>query len=151
MNIQEFINNLKSIESSEVLNNQYLLESQSNNLNVYLNYLFLNKANILLIGEGAGYKGCFLTGIPFTSGNIIHTSSLFFPIKNRLSYSKIREQKENTSTIFYSWFDNHPDIWKRTVIWNAFPFHPKKHQYCIYHKESHTYSHSTNYIISNLT
>jgi uracil-DNA glycosylase len=74
-----------------------------------------------MIGEAPGYRGCRLTGIPFTSSDIITTDKheLFKKIGRNLTYSQV--VSENTATILWSFLGVNNSA---PILWNAFPFHP---------------------------
>jgi uracil-DNA glycosylase len=74
-----------------------------------------------LIGEAPGYKGCRLTGIPFTSGSVIRRSNheVFEKIGRKLSLPQL--DTEATASVFWEFFGIDRPI---PILWNAFPFHP---------------------------
>jgi uracil-DNA glycosylase len=83
-------------------------------------------ARVLLVGEAAGYQGCKVSGIPFTSERLlieggIPRVSLTQP---RLT-SRARPWSEPSATTV--WKTLHAlGIAERTVLWNAYPWHPHK-------------------------
>lgn len=96
-----------------------------NNLKCYFEQMMLIKPTILLVGEAPGYNGCRLTGVPFTSEQIIferiNHNGLFGKENGYLVRKPEYLQKEPTATI----------VWKALkeqritpLLWNAFPFHP---------------------------
>ena len=105
MTIDEFIKGLSNYSSSDTVTNMYHGNSKEaiacrQNLK---DFLEKNKnAQILLVGEAPGYKGCARTGVPFTTD------------KTEITANAIHEvlDKEKPS---------HP-----ILMWNAFPFHPHK-------------------------
>lgn len=120
--IDEFIERLSAEQVGNLVENIYENEAQRENLRLYLKVLCKNKPTYMLVGEAPGYKGCGITGIPFTDEN---------EMKNNLGTSQngyffIDEsdpQKENSAGI----------IWQaiRTkggnqilLLWNAYPYHP---------------------------
>jgi hypothetical protein len=69
--INNFIEELASFKSSSNLFNQYSYELNANsirrnNLFLYLQKMANLKPKMLLVGEASGYRGCRLTGVPFT-------------------------------------------------------------------------------------
>lgn len=78
----------------------------------------------MLVGEAPGYKGCGVTGIPFTDEN---------EMKNHLGteregyyFENIQcLQKENSAGIIWGAIQARNDG-KIPVMWNAYPFHPFK-------------------------
>jgi len=76
---------------------------------------------ILLVGEAPGHKGCKITGIPFTSGQVFERVNhpVLQALKDTLSLSKV--EAENTATIVWNYL-SHKDV--SPLFWNSFPFHP---------------------------
>ena len=128
-----FIDELASTEVPPTVFNQYGYGNQENkirreNLRIYLNQMKDIKPNIMLVGEAPGYRGSRLTGVPFTSENLLINNrkglDLFGKNKGyRLVDRKDKLLSQSTTTI----------IWETMVAngilplaWNAFPFHPYK-------------------------
>ena len=129
--ITNFIEELARFKSSTNLFNQYSYELNANfirrnNLFLYLQQMANLNPKMLLVGEAPGYRGCRLTGVPFTSEYILLNG--LEPIGlfgEHRGYQKTDEfeklWKEATASI----------IWETLVkglyiplIWNAVPFHP---------------------------
>ena len=67
LTIKEFVEDISSVSDEQRLfTNPYRDEVCKYNLLNYLQHLKSNKVDIMLIGEAPGYRGCALTGIPFT-------------------------------------------------------------------------------------
>lgn len=99
-------------------------ENNVNNLRLYLNKMFELKPKYMIVGEAPGYNGCRLTGIPFTSEEIISTNSFFtdkykFGIPPQFGNPP---QSEDTASIVWEFFAGK----ELPLMWNAFPFHPYK-------------------------
>jgi hypothetical protein len=80
----------------------------------------------LLIGEAAGYQGCKVSGIPFTSERLILEGQIprIAAPGARLS-SRARPWSEPSATTV--WKTLHGlGIAEHTVLWNAYPWHPHK-------------------------
>ncbi len=96
------------------------------------------KPRILLVGEAAGYRGCRLTGVPFTSEVILmngiehglarrdsarRSSRKILGLEN--GYQKTDEtiaaRRENSATIVWEVLAGCKSL---PLLWNAFPFHP---------------------------
>ena len=80
----------------------------------------------MLIGEAAGYQGCKVSGIPFTSERLILEGAIprIDVPPGRLS-SRTRPWSEPSATTV--WKTLHAvGIASRTVLWNAYPWHPHK-------------------------
>lgn len=95
------------------------------NLSYYFETHLANRTNILLIGEALGHRGGRLTGIPFTSEQILldnrYQSLIDFApcqVLNRASPAG-----EQTATIVWNGFST---LKYAPLCWNAFPFHPHK-------------------------
>jgi uracil-DNA glycosylase len=121
--LDNLLESLSERESSEIVFNQYQDEEIRNNLKLYLDYLIRNKHDLLLIGEAPGYKGCRLTGIPFTSGVVIKNTKhkIFKEIGSEIKLHQV--VSENTATILWDFMGNDRPV---PILWNAFPFHPHK-------------------------
>ncbi len=83
----------------------------------------MHNHQLLMIGEAPGYKGCRLTGIPFTSGDIIQNSKhkIFKNISSKIRLHKVAS--ENTAAILWEILEVNKPV---PILWNAFPFHPHK-------------------------
>jgi uracil-DNA glycosylase len=94
------------------------------NLRQYLVHLASRKPRLLLVGEAPGYRGCRLTGVPFTSESIILDARIW-PFGAQAGYRKTAEQsavvKEATATIIWTALK---DRRRQPLLWNALPFHP---------------------------
>jgi hypothetical protein len=67
--IEEFITELVRHKNTATVCNPYLNQNIADNLRLYLDAMIKMKGKrVLLVGEAPGYKGCKITGIPFTSG-----------------------------------------------------------------------------------
>lgn len=89
------------------------------NLILYLNHMLSLSPKYLLVGEAPGYKGCKLTGIPFSSEHVVATHPFFRGKGYRLLSDTC--SKENTATIIWNELDKYND---KPLLWNIFPFHP---------------------------
>ncbi|MBN1589997.1 MAG: uracil-DNA glycosylase [Pirellulales bacterium] len=117
---------LESVSSTATAANPYLSTACVNNLTRYLHSLCKEPySGHLLIGEAPGYKGCALTGIPFTSQNVLTSSSHPFIVKLRPSLAVTGTTSEATATIVWSYLEGCHAV---PAMWNVFPFHPhRKH------------------------
>ena len=119
-----FINRLTSYTGSSTVFNQYLNPTQISNLEQYLINIEALNPTILLVGEAPGYKGCAITGIPFTSEFIINTHNQNGVLAN---CTALGNQREGSATILWEKLDERQALGKLNVpplIWNIFPFHP---------------------------
>lgn len=129
--IESFLETLQRQQNTPTVTNPYLDDGMVNNLRLYLKYMFEHMfahrgRRILLVGEAPGYKGCRITGIPFSSVKVLLSTdhSLFHAIKPQLSLGDdaLSEMtSENTATIVWQYL-----VDKKTIplFWNSFPFHP---------------------------
>lgn len=103
------------------------------NLTHYLEQMARLRPTVILIGEAPGYRGCGLTGVPFTSERILLEGPdlLFGPHSPfRINGNANRPTSEASATIVWEVLQNHSK--NLPLIWNAYPFHP--------HKPAHTHS-----------
>jgi uracil-DNA glycosylase len=131
--IREFVEELATTEVTQNVYNQYSYESPENairrdNLLIYLEQMSKLKPKMILVGEAPGYRGCRLTGVPFTSDNLLMKNieglNLFGEDKGyKLAIKGDKLLKEATATIIWNTLV-HFDL--MILSWNAFPFHPYK-------------------------
>lgn len=76
---------------------------------------------VLLVGEAPGYKGCRMTGIPFTSGALIgkEQHQIFSEIGPHIHLDVI--ESENSASLVWQTLKGQTHY---PLFWNAFPFHP---------------------------
>ncbi len=90
------------------------------NLLLYLEKMKALNPDVILVGEAPGYKGCALTGISFTSENVLAKNE-FFQGENYKFIDKVRREKEQSATIVWDELKRYD---KKPLLWNIFPFHP---------------------------
>lgn len=120
--IQRFIERLSNEKVGNYVENLYNNEAQRENLRLYLMTLCKNRPTYMLVGEAPGYKGCGVTGIPFTDEN---------EMKNNLGvaengYCFVDErnpQKETSACIIWQAIREKKDV-PVPLMWNTYPFHP---------------------------
>ncbi len=121
--IQKFIRQLKQQPNTATIGNPYLTRQLATNLRYYLEAMLQVDENpkILLVGEAPGHKGCKLTGIPFSSGEIF--SRFEHPLLQKLGQQvKIKDLAgENTATMVWDYLTQRNIT---PLFWNSFPFHP---------------------------
>lgn len=120
--LHEFLKALSSQKNTATVNNPYVDPGPLANLQTYLKaMLAIQGKRVLLVGEAPGYKGCGITGIPFSSGRLLATTKhpLFTAIRPHLALPRL--EAENTASIVWGYLQN-----KETtpLFWNSFPFHP---------------------------
>jgi uracil-DNA glycosylase len=131
--LKEFIEELSATKAVPNVYNQYSYECDENsvrrdNLLIYLKKMYKLKPKVILVGEAPGYRGCRITGVPFTSEYIlmkgIGNKGLFGKEAGyRLPSEGERLIKEATATIIWETVLKY-DI--MPLAWNAFPFHPHR-------------------------
>ncbi|WKK67490.1 uracil-DNA glycosylase [Lutimonas zeaxanthinifaciens] len=106
--------------------NLYRGESKSaqlrrSNLAMYLHKMERLKPTVLLLGEAPGYKGCGITGVPFTSERILAEYSIFQDQGFKIRSNILKPESEISATIVWDELERLDSI---PLIWNIFPFHP---------------------------
>lgn len=132
-NLEKFVEELAAMKVTPNVYNQYSYEHAENcirrdNLLTYLKQMYRLKPKMILVGEAPGYRGCRLTGVPFTSEHLLMNNieglELFGKENGyRLAIEKEKILKEATATIIWSTLIEHNIM---ALSWNAFPFHPHK-------------------------
>lgn len=126
MSAEKFVDRLARIPSTELAANPYSNEACRRNLQNYLEHLQREKAGIMLIGEAPGYKGCALTGIPFTDPRQLCNPDNEFVLgtwERRLPSNVSQEDSERTASCVWSVLRESRVI---PLLWNIFSFHPHK-------------------------
>ncbi|WP_224484609.1 uracil-DNA glycosylase [Robertkochia aurantiaca] len=90
------------------------------NLEWYLIQMYPLNPDTLLIGEAPGYKGAALTGIPFTSPEILKTHRFFIPLALQRK-KPVLPTGERTASVVWNELNRYE---KLPLLWNIFPFHP---------------------------
>ena len=122
ISIEDFVTELTKQKNTSTVSNPYLNQDIAENLRLYLGEMIkMTGKRVLLVGEAPGYKGCKITGIPFTSGNVFKRFDhpLLNEIGNQLRLATI--ESENTATIVWGYLSQKSDT---PLFWNSFPFHP---------------------------
>lgn len=130
---EQFVEELAVMEVTPNVFNQYSYECRENsvrrnNLLIYLRQMSKLKPKIMLVGEAPGYRGCRLTGVPFTSEHLLMSKSEgmgLFGRENgyRLATETDKLLKEMTASIIWNTLVKYDKV---VLAWNAFPFHPHK-------------------------
>jgi len=92
---------------------------RKHNLLTYLQKMKSLRPKFLLLGEAPGYKGCRLTGVPFTSEKILANHSFFKDFGFQFINEKL--ESEQSATIVWNVLQG---LKSKPLIWNIFPFHP---------------------------
>lgn len=126
--ISHFIQKLSGIRfgKSDHCHNFYFGESKEakikrRNLKLYLEKMKAVEPGLLLVGEAPGYKGCALTGVPFSSEKLLLTHPFFTGEGFQLIENGNSPESEQSATIVWEGLSQHT---VKPLIWNSFPFHP---------------------------
>lgn len=94
------------------------------NLEKYLDMMKHHSPRLLLVGEAPGYRGCRLTGIPFTSPQVLATQRCFGAANGfQGSPNSASMQREASATIVWQTM---AELNIMALLWNVFPFHPQR-------------------------
>jgi uracil-DNA glycosylase len=125
-----FIDALSSVELTERACNQYARSPRENairrgNLRLYLQELRAIGPRLLLVGEAPSHRGGRLTGIPFTSEQIMlcGVDDRFLGAAKGYRKATPGAQRSTEASATMVWATiRHID--PLPLLWNAFPFHP---------------------------
>lgn len=89
------------------------------------------KPEYLLVGEAPGYRGCKVSGIPFTSERLLLEGQIprVGAPTDRLTTRHIPWSEPSATTVWSAL--NELDIAAATILWNAYPWHPH-HPRCLH-------------------
>jgi hypothetical protein len=83
------------------------------------------EAKVILIGEGAGYQGCHVSGMAFTSERLILEGAIpRISAHGRLS-TRLRPWSEPSATTVWGVLHD-LRLAEHAVLWNCFPWHPHR-------------------------
>jgi uracil-DNA glycosylase len=119
--IEAFLTALQQQPDSETVSNPYLQPHCVENLRSYLTLMKRERPKLLLVGEAPGYKGCGITGIPFSSGKLFQQVDHPFLKKLKKSLVLPTIEAENTASIVWRFLAEQQ---LTPLFWNAYPFHP---------------------------
>jgi uracil-DNA glycosylase len=118
-----FIDALARVKVSERACNQYTNAIRRENLRLYLEEM--GEPRMLLVGEAPSHRGGRLTGIAFTSEQIMLTGVDGRFLGESRGYRKAtrgpKRSTEASATMVWATIKN---IGPLPLLWNAFPFHP---------------------------
>lgn len=127
MTIADFVARVAETAVPPHVCNQYAGDNAAaavrrHNLARYLELMAAQRPTVLLVGEAAGYRGCRLTGVPFTSEAVLLANKRPFAA---VTFCKTNEWptvcREASATIVWQALDGCATL---PLIWNALPFHP---------------------------
>ena len=128
MTLFGFIHALATAVPPPHCTNPYLGErpfasQRRHNLQTYLQLMCQQQPKLLLVGEAPGYRGCRLTGIPFTSPHIL--TQLTNSFGQKTTFQAVAEwpevSREASATIVWRTIGGWQPL---PLLWNIFPFHP---------------------------
>lgn len=127
--IDAFFRALKKIPSGEDFENLYRGNSKASilrrhNLRVYLERMDTIQPRSLLLGEAPGYKGCKLSGVPFSCEALLFQEAAHPVFGGSYGYKCLSEEdleKERSAFMVWEELNKYPEV---PLIWNIFPFHP---------------------------
>jgi uracil-DNA glycosylase len=86
---------------------------------------FAVDAELILVGEAAGYQGCHFSGLAFTNEKLLLQGSIpRVRIDERIT-ARPRPWCEPSATVVWGALHAH-GLAERTVLWNSFAWHPHK-------------------------
>jgi uracil-DNA glycosylase len=126
--LEDFVARLPAEEVGPCSCNHYAAECEGSdlrraNLLLYLSQMADRQPKVMLVGEAPGYRGCRLTGVPFTSEYIVEqgiTGGLFGRA-NGYRTSGPGVSREQTASIMWEALG---ELSMLPLLWNAYPFHP---------------------------
>jgi uracil-DNA glycosylase len=83
------------------------------------------EARLLLIGEAAGYQGCHVSGVAFTSERLILEGRIPRVSAAERLTTRPRPWSEPSATTVWGALHEH-GLAETTVLWNCFPWHPHR-------------------------
>jgi uracil-DNA glycosylase len=133
MPIKAFVDHLAQTAVPAHVYNPYSYDRPANadrrhNLRRYLHQMAERGPTCLLVAEAPGYRGCRLTGIPFSSPHILaHGLDEVALYGTQRGYRLPDEwphiRREASATIVWQTL---PRFEQLPLLWNAFPFHPHR-------------------------
>ena len=122
--LEDFLRQLRRRQHSPIVQNPYRLPGREDNLHVYLQALSQRPGRrILLVGEAPGYRGCLLTGIPFSSEALLTEPPHRFLRQLRHDLHIEGATSEATASMVWAFLAGRRTL---PLFWNAFPFHPHR-------------------------
>lgn len=120
--INTFVKMLASVsEDNRFIVNPYLDSVCRYNLIHYLQHLSDVGVDVMLVGEAPGYRGCAITGIPFTDEVQLKLPENFYALGSWMRPESMGNTAERSASIVWEKLREHHIV---PLIWNAFPFHP---------------------------
>lgn len=116
--MHSFVDYISSVQPPTANNtNIYVVNSWCrHNLSVYIERMLEIRPTILFMGEAPGYRGCGITGIPFTDEYTLATHAFF---KGSGYLFDTPPASEPTARCVWSCINEVVPL-----MWNIYPFHP---------------------------
>ena len=129
LTIEKFVKQLATVAHRPDLYNPYRGHGgpiRRANLIRYLTLLRQSSSGHILVGEAIGYRGGRMTGIPFTSEDLMLNGALPHAVLGASQgYRRVPSRgplwREASASIVWSTIRNQPAL---PILWNALPFHP---------------------------
>lgn len=124
--IEAFVSRLALAEAGPRAANHYAHACEGSqfrrtNLLLYLREMAERQPGIMLVGEAPGYKGCRLTGVPFTSEDVVSRGVACGLFGMDKGYRVAGGGREQTASIVWGVLGQLDTV---PLLWNAYPFHP---------------------------
>ena len=95
------------------------------NLTLYLSHMAARRPRALLVGEAPGYRGCAVSGVPFTSRAVLLGEPSPFGLFGAAAGFALDDEpcvaREATATIVWATLS---ELGELPLLWNACFFHP---------------------------
>lgn len=122
MTIEEFVEDISAVsDEHRPITNPYRKEHCKDYLLQYLRHLKNSSVDVMLVGEAPGYRGCALTGIPFTDEVQLKHPENIYALGDWARSSNIGNTAERSASTVWPALREYHII---PLLWNAFPFHP---------------------------
>ncbi len=116
--MHEFVEYISSIQTPTANSTNIYAESSQcrHNLSLYIEQMLEKRPTILFMGEAPGYRGCGITGIPFTDEYTLATHPFF--AGRGYEYANPPAHEATAKCVWSCISDVVP------LMWNIYPFHP---------------------------
>lgn len=120
--IEEFVEDISAVsDERRLITNPYREERCKDHLLQYLRHLKSSGVDVMLVGEAPGYRGCALTGIPFTDEVQLRHPENTYALGDWVHSGSIGNTTERSASAVWPALREYHII---PLMWNAFPFHP---------------------------
>lgn len=120
--IEKFVEDISVVsDECRLITNPYREERCKNYLLQYLRHLKNNSIDVMLVGEAPGYRGCALTGIPFTDEIQLKHPENAYALGDWTYSANVGLTSERSASAVWPALREYHII---PLMWNAFPFHP---------------------------